>query len=144
MNIPIGQEFIEGEDPQYTIEDLNYNELSKDSSSFQTSVTASQYQMQKSKYPEIEEKYEKIIKKYEDKFKPIKQENFNENYDKIFDKKKKKEDILKIYNELKTEVDIIEKDLNYYKENKDKYKSIVPLEESFEELNKLKYIISYI
>ena len=39
---------------------------------------------------------------------------------------------------------MIEKDLNFYLENKDSYKSVVPIEASIEELNKLKYIINYI
>ena len=39
---------------------------------------------------------------------------------------------------------MIEKDLNYYLENKEAYKSGVPLEACLEELNKLKYIINYI
>ena len=39
---------------------------------------------------------------------------------------------------------MIEKDLNYYNENKDKYKSIAPIEATLEELKKLKYIINYV
>ena len=138
------QEYLEGEEPQYSIEELNRNELNKEGSSFQTSVILTQSQFQRAKHPDLEDKYEDIIKKYEDTFTPIKEENFNEKYDKKFFESKDKDDILKTYNDLKTEVEIIEKDLNYYKENKDKYKSIVPIETSLEELNKLKYIISYI
>ena len=144
MNVLDNQEYIESEEPQYAIEELNYNELNKESTNYQTSVTSAQSQFQKSKFPEIEDKYENIIKKYEDKYAPIKEENYNEDYDKKFEEKKEKENLLNIYNELKSQVDIIEKDLNYYKENKDKYKSIVPLEIAFEELNKLKYIISFV
>ena len=144
MNVLDNQEYIESEEPQYAIEELNYNELNKESTNYQTSVTSAQSQFQKSKFPEIEDKYENIIKKYEDKYAPIKEENYNEDYDKKFEEKKEKENLLNIYNELKSQVDIIEKDLNYYKENKDKYKSIVPLETAFEELNKLKYIISFV
>ena len=132
------QEYLEGEEPQYAIEELNRNELNKETSTYQTSVILTQSQFQRSKYPDIEDKYENIIKKYEDKFNEIKE------YDKKFSNKKNKENLLKTYNDLKEEIDLIEKDLNYYKDNKDKYKSIAPIETSFEELNKLKYIISYI
>lgn len=138
------QEYLEGEEPQYAIEELNRNELNKETSTYQTSVILTQSQFQRSKYPDIEDKYENIIKKYEDKFNEIKEEKYNEEYDKKFGNKKNKENLLKTYNDLKEEIDLIEKDLNYYKDNKDKYKSIAPIETSFEELNKLKYIISYI
>jgi hypothetical protein len=138
------QEYLEGEEPQYAIEELNRNELNKETSTYQTSVILTQSQFQRSKYPDIEDKYENIIKKYEDKFNDIKEEKYNEEYDKKFSNKKNKENLLKTYNDLKEEIDLIEKDLNYYKDNKDKYKSIAPIETSFEELNKLKYIISYI
>ena len=144
MNIPSNQEYIEGEDPQYAIEELNYNELNKESSNYQTSAISSQNPFFGTKNPEIEDKYANIIKKYEEKFTPIKEENYNEEYDLKFSENKEKENILKTYNDLKSEVDLIEKDLAYYKENKDKYKSIVPLETSLEELDKIKYIISYI
>ena len=138
------QEYLEGEEPQYAIEELNRNELNKETSTYQTSVILTQSQFQRSKYPDIEDKYENIIKKYEDKFNEVKEEKYNEEYDKKFSNKKSKENLLKTYNDLKEEIDLIEKDLNYYKDNKDKYKSIAPIETSFEELNKLKYIISYI
>ena len=138
------QEYLEGEEPQYAIEELNRNELNKETSTYQTSVILTQSQFQRSKYPDIEDKYENIIKKYEDKFNEIKEEKYNEEYDKKFSNRKNKENLLKTYNDLKEEIDLIEKDLNYYKDNKDKYKSIAPIETSFEELNKLKYIISYI
>jgi len=144
MNIPSNQEYIEGEDPQYAIEELNYNELNKESSNYQTSAISTQNPFFGAKNPEIEDKYANIIKKYEEKFTPIKEENYNEEYDKKFSENKENENILKAYNDLKNEVDLIEKDLSYYKENKDKYKSIVPLETSLEELDKIKYIISYI
>ena len=138
------QEYLEGEEPQYAIEELNRNELNKETSTYQTSVILTQSQFQRSKYPDIEDKYENIIKKYEDKFNEIKEEKYNEEYDKKFSNQKNKENLSKTYNDLKEEIDLIEKDLNYYKDNKDKYKSIAPIETSFEELNKLKYIISYI
>ena len=141
---PANLEYLEGEEPQYSIEELNRNELNKETSSYQTSVTLTQSQFQRAKRPAIEDKYEDIIKKYEDTFTSMKEENYNEEYDKKFFDIKEKDDILKTYNDLKAEVEIIENDLNYYKENKDKYKSIVPIETSLEELNKLKYIISYI
>jgi len=144
MNIRTNQEFIEGEDPQYSIDELNDNEINKEGGSYQTSAIPSQSQFYGSNLPKIEDKYEKIIKQYEYKFQPIKEENYNEEYDKKFYKQKENENILNKYNELKNQVDIIEKDLNYYKENKDKYKSIVPIETSIEELNNVKYIINYI
>lgn len=137
-------EYLEGEDPQYSIEELNRNEVSKETGGYQSSVILTQSQFQRAKRPIIEDKYEDIIKNYEDTFTATKEENYNEEYDKKFFDKKEKDDILKTYNDLKAEVEVIEKDLNYYKENKDKYKSIVPIETSLEELNKLKYIISYI
>ena len=142
--IPKNQEYLEGEEPEYAIEQLNRIELNKVSSNYQTSVLLTQSQFQKSKFPDIEDKYENIIKKYEDTFSSIKEENYNEEYDKKFLVQKEEEDFLKTYNDLKAQVELIEKDLNFYKENKEQYKSIVPLENSFEELNKLKYIISYI
>ena len=142
--IPKNQEYLEGEEPEYAIEQLNRIELNKESSNYQTSVLLTQSQYQKSKFPDIEDKYENIIKKYEDTFSSIKEENYNEEYDKKFFVQKDEEDFLKTYNDLKSQVELIEKDLNFYKENKEQYKSIVPLETSFEELNKLKYIISYI
>ena len=137
-------EYLEGEDPQYSIEELNCNEMIKETGGYQSSVILTQSQFQRAKRPIIEDKYEDIIKNYEDTFTATKEENYNEEYDKKFFDKKEKDDILKTYNDLKAEVEVIEKDLNYYKENKDKYKSIVPIETSLEELNKLKYIISYI
>ena len=142
--IPKNQEYLEGEEPEYAIEQLNRIELNKESSNYQTSVLLTQSQFQKSKFPDIEDKYENIIKKYEDTFSSIKEENYNEEYDKKFLVQKEEEDFLKTYKDLKSQVELIEKDLNFYKENKEQYKSIVPLENSFEELNKLKYIISYI
>ena len=137
------QEYIEGETPNYSIEELNDHELNKDNEPFQTHAIISKAQ-HGVPVPEIEDKYEEIINKYEYKFMPIREENYNEKYDKKFNRLKEKENILKKYNDLKTQVDLIEKDLNFYKENKDKYKSIVPIETSIEELNKVKYIINYI
>ena len=137
------QEYIEGETPNYSIEELNDLELNKDNEPFQTHAIISKAQ-HGVPVPEIEDKYEEIINKYEYKFMPIREENYNEKYDKKFNRLKEKENILKKYNDLKAQVDLIEKDLNFYKENKDKYKSIVPIETSIEELNKVKYIINYI
>lgn len=137
------QEYIEGETPNYSIEELNDHELNKDNEPFQTHAIISKAQ-HGVPVPEIEDKYEEIINKYEYKFMPIKEENYNEKYDKKFNRLKEKENILKKYNDLKAQVDLIEKDLIFYKENKDKYKSIVPIETSIEELNKVKYIINYI
>jgi len=138
------QEYLEGEEPEYAIEQLNRIELNRESINYQTSVLLTQSQFQRSKFPEIEDKYENIIKKYEDTFSSMKEENYNEEYDKKFTVKKDEENFLKTYNDLKAQVEMIEKDLNFYKENKEQYKSIVPLETALEELNKLKYIISYI
>ena len=138
------QEYLEGEEPEYAIEQLNRIELNRESINYQTSVLLTQSQFQRSKFPEIEDKYENIIKKYEDTFSSMKEENYNEEYDKKFTVKKDEENFLKTYNDLKAQIETIEKDLNFYKENKEQYKSIVPLEIAFEELNKLKYIISYI
>ena len=137
------QEYIEGETPNYSIEELNDLELNKDNEPFQTHAIISKAQ-HGVPVPEIEDKYEEIINKYEYKFMPIREENYNEKYDKKFNRLKEKENILKKYNDLKAQVNLIEKDLNFYKENKDKYKSIVPIETSIEELNKVKYIINYI
>ena len=137
------QEYIEGETPNYSIEELNDHELNKDNEPFQTHAIISKAQ-HGVPVPEIEDKYEEIINKYEYKFMPIREENYNEKYDKKFNRLKEKENILKKYNDLKAQVDLIEKDLNFYKENKDKYKSIVPIETSIEELKKVKYIINYI
>ena len=137
------QEYIEGETPNYSIEELNDHELNKDNEPFQTHAIISKAQ-HGVPVPEIEDKYEEIINKYEYKFMPIREENYNEKYDKKFNRLKEKENILKKYNDLKAQIDLIEKDLNFYKENKDKYKSIVPIETSIEELNKVKYIINYI
>ena len=113
------QEYLEGEDPEYAIEQLNRIELSKETSNYQTSVLLTQSQFQRSKYPEIEDKYENIIKKYENTFSQMKEENYNAEYDKNFLIKNDEDDFLKTYNELKSEVDMIEKDLNFYKENKE-------------------------
>jgi len=143
MDMQFNQEYIEGETPNYSIEELNDHELNKDNEPFQTHAIISKAQ-HGVPVPEIEDKYEEIINKYEYKFMPIKEENYNEKYDKKFNRLKEKENILKKYNDLKAQVDLIEKDLNFYKENKDKYKSIVPIETSIEELNKVKYIINYI
>jgi len=143
MDMQFNQEYIEGETPNYSIEQLNDNELNKDNEPFQTHAIISKAQ-HGVPVPEIEDKYEEIINKYEYKFMPIREENYNEKYDKKFNRLKEKENILKKYNDLKAQVDLIEKDLNFYKENKDKYKSIVPIETSIEELNKVKYIINYI
>ena len=63
MNIPSNQEYIEGEDPQYAIEELNYNELNKESSNYQTSAISTQNPFFGSKNPEIEDKYANIIKR---------------------------------------------------------------------------------
>ena len=144
MDIKANQEYLEGEDPEYDINDLNKIEIKKEDSNYQTSAFMPQSQIQRGKLQELESKYETIIKNYEDKFKPKKEENFNEDFDKKFNAKKQKGNLLNIYNELKSEVELIEKDLKSFNENKEQYKSIAPIEATLEELNKLKYIISYI
>ena len=144
MDIKANQEYLEGEDPEYDINDLNKIEIKKEDSNYQTSAFMPQSQIQRGKLQELESKYETIIKNYEDKFKPKKEENFNEDFDKKFNAKKQKGNLLNIYNELKSEVELIEKDLKSYNENKEQYKSIAPIEATLEELNKLKYIISFI
>jgi hypothetical protein len=98
----------------------------------------------KSKNTNIEEKYEDIIRKYEEQLNVKEKENYNEEYDKKFNKKLSHENPLLTFTKLQKEVELIEKDLEYYNQNKDSYKSIAPIETSMEELNKLKYIISYI
>ena len=141
MNIQIHQEFLEGEDPEQDIEELN---KASNKQIYKSYAINSQNLSYKSKKIDIESKYENIIKKYEDHFNQKKLNNYNENYDKKFIKIIEKENPLLLFERLKKEVELIEKDLKYYSENKDKYKSIAPIEISCEELNKLKYIISYI
>ena len=84
MDIKANQEYLEGEDPEYDINDLNKIEIKKEDSNYQTSAFMPQSQIQRGKLQELESKYETIIKNYEDKFKPKKEENFNEDFDKKF------------------------------------------------------------
>ena len=137
MNAPIHQEFLEGEDPEQDINELN--NISNKKQLYSNSAA-----LFKSKNTSIEEKYEDIIKKYKDQLNVKEKENYNEEYDKKFNKKLSHENPLLTFNKLQKEVELIEKDLEYYNQNKDSYKSIAPIETSMEELNKLKYIISYI
>ena len=137
MNAPIHQEFLEGEDPEQDINELN--NISNKKQLYSNSAS-----LFKSKNTSIEEKYEDIIKKYKDQLNVKEKENYNEEYDKKFNKKLSHENPLITFNKLQKEVELIEKDLEYYNQNKDSYKSIAPIETSMEELNKLKYIISYI
>ena len=137
MNAPIHQEFLEGEDPEQDINELNNISNKKQSYSNPASLF-------KSKNISIEEKYEDIIRKYEEQLNVKEKENYNEEYDKKFNKKLSHENPLLTFTKLQKEVELIEKDLEYYNQNKDSYKSIAPIEASMEELNKLKYIISYI
>jgi hypothetical protein len=135
------QEFLEGEDPEQGIEELNRN---SNKQIYKTSAINNSNALSKNKKIDIDSKYENIIKKYEEHFEPIKKENYNEEYDAKFSKDKLNENPLVTFNKLQEEVELIEKDLNYYSKNKDSYKSVVPIETSLEELNKLKYIIKYI
>lgn len=141
MNIQIHQEYIEGEDPLQDIEELNRAANKQFNKSFATNSINS---LMKSKKNSLESDYENIIKRYEEQFTQKEKKNYNEKYDEKYMKNKPKENPLSTFIRLQKEVEIIEKDLNYYLENKDKYKSIVPLETSLEELNKLKYIINYV
>ena len=141
MNIQVYQEYLEGEDPLQDIEGLNRT-VSKQIN--QTFATSSVNTLMKSKKNDLESNYENIIKKYEDEFYPKEKKNYNKEYDEKFLKKSVKENPISTFIRLQKEVEIIEKDLQYYLENKDKYKSVVPLETSLEELKKLKYIINYV
>ena len=137
MKAPIYQEYLEGEDTGQDINELNNNSNKKQLYSNSTALF-------KSKNATVEEKYEDIIKKYEEQLNEKEKENYNEEYDKKFQKKLRQENPLLTFTKLQKEVELIEKDLEYYNQNKDSYKSIAPIEASMEELNKLKYIISYI
>ena len=141
MNIQVHQEYLEGDDPLQDIEGLNRT-VSKQIN--QTFATSSVNTLMKSKKNDLESNYENIIKKYEDEFYPKEKKNYNKEYDEKFLKKSVKENPISTFIRLQKEVEIIEKDLQYYLENKDKYKSIVPIETSLEELKKLKYIINYV
>ena len=137
MNIPIYQEYLEGEDPEQDIQELNNISNKKQ-------IYSNSSGLFKLKSTNLEERYEDIIEKYEKKFSQKKSENINEDYDKKFQKKSTHESPLLTFDKLQKEVELIEKDLEYYKSNKDSYKSVASIEDSMEELNKLKYIISYI
>ena len=142
MNIQVHQEYLEGDDPLQDLEGLNRAASKQITKSFATSSVNS---LMKSKSNnDFESNYENIIKKYEDKFSQKEKKNYNKEYDVKFQQKLIKENPISTFIRLQKEVEIIEKDLNYYLENKDKYKSIVPIETSLEELKKLKYIINYV
>jgi len=141
MNFKIHQEYLEGEDPEQDIEELNKN---SNKQVYKTSVLNNSNTLTKSRKADLDSKYENIIKNYEEHFTPKKSENLNEEYDQKFKNNLENENPLATFNKLQTEVEMIEKDLNYYLENKDAYKSGVPLEVCLEELNKLKYIINNI
>jgi len=141
MNIQIHQEYLEGDDPEQDIEELN---RTASKPMYKSAALNTQTSFAKSKNFDIENSYEHIIKKYKDHFNPKQSENFNEDYDQKFIKKITEENPLSTFEKLQSEVDLIEKDLQYYSENKDSYKSVAPIETSLEELNKLKYIIQYI
>ena len=140
MTTPIYQEYLEGEDPEHDIQELNTLANKKNQAYSNTTTFV------KTKNPDLETKYEEIIKKYEEHFKEKDQDkyNYNKDYDEKFIIKTESENPLLTFTKLQKEVELIEKDLAYYSQNKDSYKSIAPLETSLEELNKLKYIISYI
>ena len=140
MSTPIYQEYLEGEDPEHDIQELN-NLANKKNQAYANTTT-----FIKTKNPDLETKYEDIIKKYEEHFKEKDQDkyNYNKEYDEKFITKIESENPLLTFTKLQKEVELIEKDLTYYSQNKDSYKSVAPLETSIEELNKLKYIINYI
>ena len=140
MSTPIYQEYLEGEDPEHDIQELNILANKKNQAYANTTTFV------KTKNPDLETKYDDIIKKYQEHFKEKDQDkdNYNKDYDKKFITKIEPENPLLTFTKLQNEVELIEKDLAYYSQNKDSYKSIAPLETSLEELNKLKYIISYI
>ena len=141
MNIQIHQEYLEGDDPEQDIEELN---RTASKPMYKSAALNTQTSFSKSKNFDIENSYEHIIKKYKDHFNPKGTANYNEDYDQNFIKKATEESPLSTFEKLQSEVELIEKDLNYYSENKDSYKSVAPIETSLEELNKLKYIIHYI
>ena len=140
MATQIYQEYLEGEDPEHDIQELNIL-ANKKSQAFANTTT-----FIRTKNPDLETKYEDIIRKYKDHFKEIDQDkdNYNKEYDEKFITKIEPENPLLTFTKLQKEVELIEKDLGYYSQNKDSYKSIAPLETSLEELNNLKYIINYI
>ena len=123
----IHQEYLEGEDPEQSIEELNKN---SNKQVYKTSAITNANALSKNKKVDIDSKYENIIKKYEDHFEPIQKVNYNEKYDIKFMKNEQSENPLLTFNKLKSEVELIEKDLNYYSQNKDSYKSVVPIETS--------------
>lgn len=141
MNIQIHQEYLEGDDPEQDIEELN---RTASKPMYKSAALNAQTSFSKSKTHDIESSYEHIIKKYKDHFNPKDSENYNEDYDQKFIKKTTEENPLSTFEKLQSEVELIENDLKYYSENKDSYKSVAPIETSLEELNKLKYIIQYI
>ena len=141
MNILQNSEYLEGEDPEQDIEELNRTATKP---MYKSAALNNQTSLSKSRNADIENKYESIIKKYKEHFNPKKSENINEDYDKKFLNKEKKENPFSKFMRLQSEVELIEKDLKFYSENKDQYKSDIPLEASLEELNKLKYIINYV
>ena len=141
MNILQNSEYLEGEDPEQDIEELNRTATKP---MYKSAALNNQTSLSKSRNADIENKYESIIKKYKEHFNPKQSENINEDYDKKFLNKEKKENPFSKFMRLQSEVELIEKDLKFYSENKDQYKSDIPLEASLEELNKLKYIINYV
>ena len=140
MSIQFHQEFLEGEDPEQDIHELNRTSNKQ----MYTSNAIKKFNFSKNLKDDLETDYEKIIKKYEDHFNPKEIENYNKGYDEKFVITNITEDPLTQFEKLCSEVELIEKDLKYYSENKDAYKSIAPIETSLEELEKLKYIISCI
>ena len=141
MNILQNSEYLEGEDPEQDIEELNRTATKP---MYKSAALNNQTSLSKSRNADIENKYESIIKKYKEHFNPKQSENINEDYDKKFLNKEKKENPFSKFMRLQSEVELIEKDLKFYSENKDQYKSDITLEASLEELNKLKYIINYV
>ena len=121
MNIQIHQEYLEGDDPEQDIEELN---RTASKPMYKSAALNAQTSFSKSKNQDIESSYENIIKKYKDHFKPKESENYNEDYDQKFIKKTTEENPLSTFEKLQSEVELIEKDLKYYSENKDSYKIV--------------------
>ena len=111
MNILQNSEYLEGEDPEQDIEELNRTATKP---MYKSAALNNQTSLSKSRNADIENKYESIIKKYKEHFNPKQSENINEDYDKKFLNKEKKENPFSKFMRLQSEVELIEKDLKFY------------------------------
>ena len=102
----IHQEYLEGEDPEQSIEELNRN---SNKQVYKTSAINNANALLKNKNVDIDSKYENIIKKYEDHFEPIQKGNYNEEYDIKFMKNEQSENPILTFNKLKSEVELMKK-----------------------------------